>query len=214
MRKDRDYTVEEKARAISLTEDGINRTEEWLGIDDISSEENIGIEHYVKQALRAKELMRRDVDYVVKDGEVLIVDEFTGRILVGRRFSDGLHQAIEAKERVDVQEESDTLATITVQNYFRMYNKISGMTGTAATEESEFIEIYGMDVVSIPPNKPLIRTNMPDSIWTTERVKFEAMVEEICHLHNLGRPVLVGTRSMKNQRLYQVCSRRGFLTKC
>lgn len=210
LRKDRDYTVEEKARAISLTEDGINRTEEWLGIDDISSEENIGIEHYVKQALRAKELMRRDVDYVVKDGEVLIVDEFTGRILVGRRFSDGLHQAIEAKERVDVQEESDTLATITVQNYFRMYNKISGMTGTAATEESEFIEIYGMDVVSIPPNKPLIRTNMPDSIWTTERVKFEAVVEEICYLHNLGRPVLVGTRSVEKSEIVSgMLKRRG-----
>ncbi len=198
---DKHYTVEEKARVVAFTEEGISRIEGWLGIDDISSEENIGIEHYVKQAVRAKELMRRDVDYVVKNGEILIVDEFTGRILVGRRFSDGLHQAIEAKERVEVREESDTLATITVQNYFRMYKKLSGMTGTAVTEESEFIEIYGMDVVSIPPNKPLARTSMADSIWATEKAKFEAVVEEISQLHSIGRPVLVGTRSVEKSEL-------------
>jgi preprotein translocase subunit SecA len=210
LKKEKDYTVEEKAQAIALTEEGIDKTEEWLGIDDISSEENIGIEHYVKQALRAKELMHRDVDYVVKDGEVLIVDEFTGRILAGRRFSDGLHQAIEAKEGVDVREETDTLATVTVQNYFRMYKKLSGMTGTAATEEPEFIEIYGLDVVSIPPNKPLIRTGLPDSIWKTEKAKFQAVVEEICDLHRLGRPVLVGTRSVEKSELVSgMLKRRG-----
>ncbi len=210
LKKEKDYTVEEKAQAIALTEEGIDRTEEWLGIDDISSEENIGIEHYVKQALRAKELMHRDVDYVVKDGEVLIVDEFTGRILAGRRFSDGLHQAIEAKEGVDVREETDTLATVTVQNYFRMYKKLSGMTGTAATEEPEFIEIYGLDVVSIPPNKPLIRTGLPDSIWKTEKAKFQAAAEEICDLHQLGRPVLVGTRSVEKSELVSgMLKRRG-----
>ncbi len=210
LRIDKHYTVEEKAKVIALTEEGIDKVEQWLGIDDISSEENIGIEHYVKQALRAKEFMHRDVDYVVKNGEVLIVDEFTGRILAGRRFSDGLHQAIEAKEGVEVREESDTLATITVQNYFRMYGKISGMTGTAATEESEFIEIYGMDVVSIPPNKPLVRTSMPDSIWATEQDKFRAIVEEISWLHGIGRPVLVGTRSVeKSERLSDMLKRRG-----
>ncbi len=207
---ERDYIVEEKAKVIAFTEEGIARIEDWLGIDDISSEENIGIEHYVKQAVKAKELMRRDVDYVVKDGEVLIVDEFTGRILVGRRFSDGLHQAIEAKERVEVREESDTLATVTVQNYFRMYKKLSGMTGTAATEESEFIEIYGMDVVSIPPNKTLVRTNLPDSIWVNEKAKFKAIVEEISEHYAVGRPVLVGTRSVdKSEYLASMLRRKG-----
>ncbi len=210
LKRDKHYTVEEKAKVIAFTEEGIARIEEWLEIDDISSEENIGIEHYVKQAVKAKELMHRDVDYVVKDGEVLIVDEFTGRILPGRRFSDGLHQAIEAKEGVQVREESDTLATITVQNFFRMYKKLAGMTGTAATEESEFIEIYGIDVVSIPPNKPLIRTAMPDSIWATEKAKFQAVVEEIVELHKIGRPVLVGTRSVeKSEVLSRMLKTRG-----
>ena len=208
--RDKHYTVDEKARTVAFTEEGIALIEDFLGIGDISSEENIGIEHYVKQAVKAKELMRRDVDYVVKDGQVLIVDEFTGRILPGRRFSDGLHQAIEAKEGVEVREESDTLATITVQNFFRMYKKLAGMTGTAATEESEFIEIYGMDVVSIPPNKPLIRTAMPDSIWATEKAKFEAVVEEIVELHRTGRPVLVGTRSVeKSETLSRMLKARG-----
>lgn len=208
--RDKHYTVDEKARTVAFTEEGIALIEDFLGIGDISSEENIGIEHYVKQAVKAKELMRRDVDYVVKDGQVLIVDEFTGRILPGRRFSDGLHQAIEAKEGVEVREESDTLATITVQNFFRMYKKLAGMTGTAATEESEFIEIYGMDVVSIPPNKPLIRTAIPDSIWATEKAKFEAVVEEIVELHRTGRPVLVGTRSVeKSETLSRMLKARG-----
>ena len=204
------YTLEERARAISFTEEGFRRIEDRLGLDSISSEENIGIEHYVKQAVRAKEFMHRDVDYVVKDGEILIVDEFTGRILMGRRFSDGLHQAIEAKEGVTVKEESDTLATITVQNYFRMYKKLSGMTGTAITEEAEFIEIYGMDVVSIPPNKTLVRTNLPDSIWASEKAKFESIVEEISQHYSRGRPVLVGTRSVeKSERLSSMLKLRG-----
>ena len=208
--RDKHYTVEEKAKTVAFTEEGIELIEDFLGIDDISSEANIGIEHYVKQAVKAKELMHRDVDYVVKDGEVLIVDEFTGRILPGRRFSDGLHQAIEAKEGVTVREESDTLATITVQNFFRMYKKLAGMTGTAATEESEFIEIYNMDVVSIPPNRPLIRTAMPDSIWATETAKFNAVVEEIAELHKSGRPVLVGTRSVeKSEVLSRMLKTRG-----
>ncbi|MBP8613991.1 MAG: preprotein translocase subunit SecA [Firmicutes bacterium] len=210
LKRDKHYTVDEKAKTIVLTDEGIERTEEWLGIDDLSDEGNIGLEHYVKQALRAKELMHRDVDYVVKNGEVLIVDEFTGRILVGRRFSDGLHQAIEAKEGVEIKEESDTLATITVQNFFRMYDKLSGMTGTAATEEPEFLEIYGLDVVCIPPNKSLIRTNMPDSIWKTEGAKFEAVVEEIDRMHQVARPVLVGTRSVeKSEMLSAMLKRRG-----
>ncbi len=201
MVRDKHYTVEEKAKTVAFTEEGIGLIEDYLGIDDISSEENIGIEHYVKQAVKAKELMHRDVDYVVKDGEVLIVDEFTGRLLPGRRFSDGLHQAIEAKEGVTVREESDVLATITVQNFFRMYKKLAGMTGTAATEEAEFIQIYGMDVVQIPPNKPLIRTAMPDSIWATEKAKFNAVAEEIVELHKTGRPVLVGTRSVEKSEV-------------
>ena len=155
------------------------------------------LSHYLIQALKAKELMKRDVDYVVEDGEVLIVDEFTGRILLGRRFSDGLHQAIEAKEGVVVKQETDVLATITVQNYFRMYRKLAGMTGTALTEEPEFMEIYGLDVVSIPTNVPLIRTNMPDSIWKIEKAKFKAVVKEIVEQHKKGRPVLVGTISIE-----------------
>ncbi|HOB30279.1 MAG TPA: preprotein translocase subunit SecA [Bacillota bacterium] len=210
LKRDKHYIVDEKARTIALTDEGIQKTEEYLKIDDLSSPDNIGIEHYVKQALRAKELMHRDIDYVVKNGEVLIVDEFTGRILLGRRFSDGLHQAIEAKENVKIREESETLATVTVQNYFRMYDKLAGMTGTAATEEAEFIEIYGLDVVSIPPNKPLIRNNMPDSIWKTEEVKFGAVVEEIIQMHQMGRPVLVGTRSVeKSEMLSGMLQQRG-----
>lgn len=201
LKKGRHYTVDEKMRLVALTEEGVRKAEEWLGIDNLYSQEHMDVSHYLIQALRAKELMHRDVDYVVKNGEVLIVDEFTGRILVGRRFSDGLHQAIEAKEGVKVREETDTLASITVQNFFRMYKKLAGMTGTAATEEAEFMEIYGLDVVSIPTNVPLIRTNMPDSIWKTEKAKFKAVVEEISRLHKIGRPVLVGTRSVEKSEI-------------
>lgn len=201
LRKDRDYTVDEKARIVVMTDEGDRRAEEWLGVGRLDSEENLQLHAYIRQALRAKELMRRDIDYVVKDGEILIVDEFTGRILPGRRYSDGLHQAIEAKEGVTVREETDTLATITVQNYFRMYKKLAGMTGTALTEEAEFREIYGLDVVSIPTNKPLIRDTMTDSIWKTERAKYRAVIEEIAECHQRGRPVLVGTRSIEKSEL-------------
>lgn len=205
--RDKHYTVDEKARLVALTEEGERFAEEWLGIN-LSSEENLGMHAYMRQALRAKELMRRDVDYVVKDGEVFIVDEFTGRILPGRRFSDGLHQAIEAKEGVPVKEETDILATITVQNYFRMYKKLAGMTGTAKTEEAEFREIYGLDVVVIPTHRPLIRETLPDSIWKTEKAKFKAVVEDIASCYRKGRPVLVGTRSIEKSELLSAMLRR------
>jgi preprotein translocase subunit SecA len=194
------YTLDEKAKIVALTEEGHAKAAEWLGVD-LDAAEHIHLQGYIRQALKAKELMVRDVDYVVKDGQILIVDEFTGRILVGRRYSDGLHQAIEAKEGVEVKEESDTLATITVQNYFRMYRKLSGMTGTALTEEPEFREIYGLDVVTIPTHKPLIRQSLPDSIWKTEKAKYKAVVEEIRECHSVGRPVLVGTRSIEKSEM-------------
>lgn len=210
MKRGQHYTVEEKTRVVALTEEGVAFAERWLGIDNLYSHEHMDLSHYLTQALRAKELMKRDVDYIVKDGEVLIVDEFTGRILYGRRFSDGLHQAIEAKEGVPCRVEAQTLATITVQNFFRMYKKLAGMTGTAMTEEAEFIEIYGLDVVSIPTNKPLIRTNYPDSIWKTERAKFKAVVEEIRECHKKGRPVLVGTISIeKSEKLSELLKKEG-----
>jgi len=209
LRRDVHYTVDEKAKLVALTEEGHEKAATWLGVD-LDAAENIHLQGYIRQALKAKELMTRDVDYVLKDGQVLIVDEFTGRILPGRRYSDGLHQAIEAKEGLEVREEADTLATITVQNYFRMYKKLSGMTGTALTEEPEFREIYGLDVVVIPTNKPLIRQSLPDSIWKTEKAKYRAVVEEIKSLHSMGRPVLVGTRSIeKSEMLSRMLTREG-----
>jgi len=220
LRKDVHYTVDEKARSVALTEEGDRRVEELLGVgpEEEGSIETIGDPYrdagvrrsHVTQALRAKELMQNDVDYVVQNGQVLIVDEFTGRILIGRRFSDGLHEAIEAKEGVEVRKLSDTLATITVQNFFRMYRKLAGMTGTAMTEEPEFQEIYGLDVVSIPTNEPLIRTAYPDSIWKTGKVKHEAVVGDIVSSHEQGRPVLVGTRSVeKSEMLSGMLAGRG-----
>ena len=220
LKKDVHYTVDEKARSVALTEEGDARLEELLGISPEAggSIETLGDPYldpsvrrsHITQALKAKELMRKDVDYVVQNGQVLIVDEFTGRILVGRRFSDGLHEAIEAKEGVEIRKLSDTLATITVQNFFRMYKKLAGMTGTAMTEEPEFQEIYGLDVVSIPTNRPLIRTAYPDSIWKTEKAKYQAIVEEIAANHERGRPVLVGTRSVeKSEMLSGMLARRG-----
>lgn len=212
LKKDLHYTVDEKARIVALTEEGDERAEAWLGLEpgELNVFEHIDKRAYIYQALRAKELMKRDVDYVMKDGEVLIVDEFTGRILPGRRYSDGLHQAIEAKEGVRVREETDTLATITVQNFFRMYRKLSGMTGTALTEEAEFQEIYGLDVVSIPTDKPLIRDPLPDSVWRTEHGKFKAVVDEIVECHQKGQPVLVGTRSIeRSEMLSDMLSKRG-----
>ncbi len=200
LRKDEDYTVDEKARTVYLNDDGERRAESLLRVDDLTTDA-MDWRPYIRQALVAKELQIRDDDYVVQDGQVQIVDEFTGRILVGRRFSDGLHEAIEAKEGVEVRKLSDTLATITVQNFFRMYKKLSGMTGTAMTEEPEFQEIYGLDVVSIPTNRPLIRTAHPDSIWKTEKAKFKAVVEDIVDAHEAGRPVLVGTRSVEKSEM-------------
>ena len=205
-----DYTVDEKARSVALTEDGWARVEGILGIDDIHDQSHFELTHYIQQALRAHTLFKRDRDYVVKEGKVIIVDEFTGRLMPGRRYSDGLHQAIEAKEGVRVERESQTLASITFQNYFRMYEKLAGMTGTAKTEEEEFRRIYGMDVVVIPTNKPMIRVDHPDVVYKTERGKFRAVVDEIEECYKRGQPVLVGTISIeKSERLSAMLKTRG-----
>lgn len=188
-----DYIVDEKAHTAALTETGTKKAEREFGVDNLSDIENITLLHHINQALRANGIMRRDKDYIVKDGEVLIVDEHTGRIMYGRRYSEGLHQAIEAKENVQIANESKTLATITFQNYFRMFNKLAGMTGTAMTEENEFREIYGLDVVSIPTNMPMIRIDHNDIVYKTERAKLRAVVEDIKESHAKGQPVLVGT---------------------
>ena len=201
LKKDSDFTVDEKDKAAILTEEGVSKAERAFGIDNLSDPENNDLNHYIIQALKANALMKRDVDYVVQNDEVLIVDEFTGRLMVGRRFSDGLHQAIEAKEHVKVQRESKTLATITFQNYFRMYEKLSGMTGTAKTEEEEFQGIYSLDVVQIPTNMPMIRVDMNDMIYRTKKGKYNAVVEEIIKRHQTGQPILVGTVSVEVSEL-------------
>jgi preprotein translocase subunit SecA len=195
--KDEDYTVDEKQKTVAPTEQGVAKMEKMLGVGNLYDAENIEFNHLFTQALRAQVMMTRDKDYVVKDGEVIIVDEFTGRLMHGRRYSDGLHQAIEAKEGLKVERESQTLATITFQNYFRMYDKLAGMTGTAKTEEQEFIKIYGLDVVQIPTNKPVIRTDLPDSIYKTKRGKYKAVVREVQRRHALGQPMLIGTTSIE-----------------
>nr|WP_304650958.1 preprotein translocase subunit SecA [Tepidanaerobacter sp. GT38] len=205
-----DYTVDEKAHSVIPTEKGIKKCEQFLGIDNLYDEENIELLHHFQQALKAHALMKRDRDYVVKDGQIIIVDEFTGRLMFGRRYSDGLHQAIEAKEGVKVENESKTLATITFQNYFRMYKKLAGMTGTAATEEDEFRSIYGLDVVVIPTNKPMIRVDYPDVIYKTEKAKFNAVVKEIEDCYRRGQPVLVGTVTIeKSELLSSMLKRKG-----
>jgi len=205
-----DYIVDEKARTTVLTAKGIKAVEEFFGIDNYSDAENATIAHHVNQALRAHGVMKRDVDYMIKDNEVLIVDTFTGRIMPGRRFSDGLHQAIEAKEQVEVQKENRTLATITFQNYFRMYQKLSGMTGTALTEEDEFKEIYALDVVEIPTNRPMIRIDHNDEVYSTEQGKYTAIVRQIIACHEKGQPVLVGTVSIeKSEALSRILKQRG-----
>ena len=210
LKQEQDYTVDEKANSVALTESGVSRVERWLGVDNLFDEANIELTHHINAALRAKALMRRDRDYIVKEDEVIIVDEFTGRLMFGRRYSDGLHQAIEAKESVRVQRESQTLATITFQNYFRMYAKLAGMTGTAATEENEFIKIYNLHVVQVPTAKPMIRQDLPDIVYKTERAKFNAVVEEICERHATGQPVLVGTVSIeRSERVSEMLTRRG-----
>jgi preprotein translocase subunit SecA len=210
LEKGYDYIVDEKAGTGTLTELGVKKCERMLGIDNLYDDIQSEWVHHINQALRAHNLFKRDVDYVVKDGQVVIVDEFTGRLMPGRRWSDGLHQAIEAKENLRIAEENQTLATITFQNYFKLYDKLAGMTGTAATEAEEFWKIYGLDVVVIPTNKPLIRTNYPDVIYKTEKEKFEAVVREIEELYKVGRPVLVGTRSIENsEKLGEMLKRRG-----
>lgn len=209
LKKSEDYEVDEKANTVTLKEEGIAQCEKLLGVENIYENTQIDVIHHINQALRAHVLFKRDVDYMVKDDQVVIVDEFTGRLMPGRRFSDGLHQALEAKERVKIERENQTLATITFQNYFRMYAKLAGMTGTAATEAAEFDKIYKLDVLVVPTNKPLIRTDHADCIYRTEKEKFKAVVDEIAELHKQGRPVLVGTISIeKSEHLSQVLERR------
>ncbi len=205
-----DYNVDEKLRAVTITEEGIGKVEKILGVENIYEERGFQFVRYLESALRAQALFQRDRDYVVKDGQIIIVDEFTGRLMPGRRWSEGLHQAVEAKEGVDVQRESRTLATITFQNYFRMYGKLAGMTGTAATNAEEFHKVYAMDVVIIPPNRPLVRKDLPDLVFRTEQGKFLAAVREIKRRHETGQPVLVGTVSIeKNERLAAYLARDG-----
>jgi preprotein translocase subunit SecA len=209
-----DYTVDIKVKSVALTDAGVAKAEKAFGVDNLFDQKHVTLNHHVTQALKANVIMRRDVDYVVQDGEVLIVDEFTGRIMQGRRYSDGLHQAIEAKEDLDVQNESMTLATITFQNYFRMYRKLAGMTGTAKTEEEEFKKIYGLDVIQIPTNRPNVRKDLADVVYKTEKGKFKAVVDEIVARHTLHQPVLVGTVSIENSELLsEMLKRKGITHK-
>ncbi len=207
--KERDYTIDEKSRTVVLTEDGVANAEKYLKVQNLYEPRNIEILHHVNQAMKAHTLFKKDVDYLVRDGEVLIVDEFTGRVMPGRRYSDGLHQALEAKERVKIEGENQTLASITFQNYFRMYEKLAGMTGTADTEAAEFKEIYNLDVIIIPTNMPMIRINHADVIYKTEKEKFDAVIEEIKELNRIGRPVLVGTISIEKSELLSKYLTRG-----
>ncbi|MEG6615143.1 preprotein translocase subunit SecA [Peptococcaceae bacterium 1198_IL3148] len=210
LKAEEDYAVDEKANTVNLTEEGAAKVEEMLKIENLYDDQNLELNHYLNQALRAHALMKRDRDYVVKDGQVVIVDQFTGRLMFGRRYSDGLHQSIEAKERVKIEKESQTLATISFQNYFRMYKKLSGMTGTALTEQEEFINIYRMDVVVIPTNKPMIRKDNADVVYKNEASKFRAVVEEIAQCHQKGQPVLVGTVTIeKSEILSRMLKKRG-----
>lgn len=196
-----DYAIDEKTKQIALTDSGVKKMEKFFGIKNISDPENLALNHYVNQAIRANFIMQKDVDYIVRDDEILIVDEFTGRIMNGRRFSNGLHQAIEAKEYVSVGSESKTLATITIQNFFRMYQKLSGMTGTAKTEEEEFMEIYNMRVIVVPTNRPVVRKDNEDIVYATEEVKYDAIVEKIKEIHKTGQPILVGTTSVEKSEI-------------
>ena len=199
--EDVDYIVVEKQKTVTLTQNGIKKAEAYFHLDNLADAENMTIAHHINQAIRAHGIMKRDVDYVVKDGEVIIVDEFTGRLMLGRRFNEGLHQAIEAKEGVSVQKESKTLATITFQNYFRMYKKLAGMTGTAKTEADEFQEIYSLSVVEVPTNRPVIRKDLDDVVYKTEKAKFNAVIDQILACHEKGQPVLVGTISIEKSEL-------------
>ena len=207
---DCDYFVDEKSRTVSLTAEGIAKAERFFGVDNLADAENTTLSHHINQAMKARGLMKKDIDYVVKDGEVIIVDEFTGRLMYGRRYNEGLHQAIEAKEGVTVAAESKTLASITFQNYFRMYKKLGGMTGTASTEADEFSEIYGLQIVSIPTNKPRARKDLPDSVYKTINGKYNAVIEQVAECHAKGQPVLVGTVSVeKSEALSKLLKKRG-----
>jgi preprotein translocase subunit SecA len=205
-----DYTVDQKSRTVSLTDDGVAKLERLIGVDNLYDENNFQLVNYMEQAVRAHVLYQRDKDYVVQDGEVVIVDEFTGRMMAGRRWSDGLHQAVEAKERLNIQRENVTHATVTLQNYFRMYQKLAGMTGTAETEAEEFHKIYGLDVVAIPTHRPMIREDLPDLVYRDEDAKIKAIVEEVKERHTRGQPVLIGTTSIeKNEELSRMLEREG-----
>ena len=207
---DGDYIVDEKAKTATLTRSGVQKAEEYFHVENLNDAENITLLHHINQAIKAHGIMHRDKDYVVKDGQVIIVDEFTGRLMMGRRYNEGLHQAIEAKEGVEVARESKTLATITFQNYFRLYQKLAGMTGTALTEEGEFQEIYKLDVVEIPTNKPMIRTDYPDAVYKTEKGKYKAVIDQIVECHAKGQPVLVGTTTVEKSELFSsMLKRRG-----
>lgn len=208
--KDEDYTIDEKQKTIAPTDSGIAKVEQMLGVENLYDAENIELNHLLGASLRAYAMMHRDTDYVVKDGEVVIVDEFTGRLMFGRRYSDGLHQAIEAKEGLKVERESQTLASVTFQNYFRMYNKLAGMTGTAKTEEKEFVDIYGLEVLPIPPNKPLARVDLPDQIFKTKAAKYRAVVRNAVERHQTGQPILIGTTSItQSEELSDMLLRAG-----
>ncbi|MBR3631319.1 MAG: preprotein translocase subunit SecA [Oscillospiraceae bacterium] len=208
--EDADYIIDEKAKTATITRQGMEKAEKYFGVDNLMAQENMTLLHHINQALRANGIMRNDIDYIVEDGEVVIIDEFTGRKMLGRRFNDGLHQAIEAKEGVEVQKESKTLATITFQNYFRLYQKLSGMTGTAMTEEDEFKEIYKLDVIAVPTNRPVIRIDHPDQVYRSEKGKFQCIIDQIVECHEKGQPVLVGTISIeKSEMLSQLLKRRG-----
>ena len=200
-----DYEVDDAKRTVAVTERGVARVEDRLGIDNLYESVNTPLVGYLNNAIKAKELYKRDKDYIVNDGEVLIVDEFTGRILHGRRYNEGMHQAIEAKEGVEIKQENQTLATITLQNYFRLYEKLSGMTGTAQTEAGEFNKVYKVGVVTIPTHRPMIRIDQPDVIYKTEKAKFNAVVEDIAERHATGQPVLVGTVSVENSEILSSC---------
>jgi preprotein translocase subunit SecA len=205
-----DYNVDEKMRAATLTEAGVDKMEQWLGVDNIYVEGGVREIHHIEQALKARVLFRKDKDYVIKDGEVIIVDEFTGRLMPGRRYSEGLHQAIEAKEKVEIQRESQTLATVTFQNYFRMYTKLGGMTGTAVTEAEEFHKIYNLETIVIPTNRPMVREDLNDLIYRTEEGKYQAVIRDVKERHEKGQPILIGTISIeKNEILAELMQKEG-----
>ena len=208
--EDADYIIDEKAKTATITRQGVEKAEKYFGVENLMAQENMTLLHHINQALKANGIMKNDIDYIVEDGEVVIIDEFTGRKMLGRRFNDGLHQAIEAKEGVEVQKESKILATITFQNYFRLYQKLSGMTGTAMTEEDEFKEIYKLDVIAVPTNRPVIRIDHPDQVYRSEKGKFQCIIDQIVECHEKGQPVLVGTISIeKSEILSQLLKRRG-----